>query len=126
MLGLVNGRKGCTDVWVISVGQSAFRSGSLIVRFCESKGIGPVEIPPSGKTSYRPGRLRQLAIAIEVDWQVLLAGIAAGVFRVLPRRPLVGGGTRRDGLKSHLRLKYGRFEPSNPSVDVIDGICIHR
>jgi hypothetical protein len=48
MLGLVNGRKGCTGVWVISVGER-FRSGSLIVRVYESKGIGHVEVPPSDK-----------------------------------------------------------------------------
>jgi hypothetical protein len=48
------------------------------------------------------------------------------VFCLLPRRPLVRGGTRRDGLTSHVRLKNGRFEPSNPSVDVFQGIGIHR
>ena len=41
-------------------------------------------------------------------------------------RPLVGGGTRRDGVTSRLRLKNGRFEPSNPSVDVFQRIGIHR
>jgi hypothetical protein len=48
------------------------------------------------------------------------------VFCLLPQRPLVGRGTRRDGLTSHLRLKNGRFEPFNPSVDVFQRIGIHR
>src|SRR6266403_2733689 len=48
------------------------------------------------------------------------------VFCLLPQRPLVGGATRRDGFTSYLRLKDGRFEPSNPSVDVFQRIGIHR
>jgi len=48
------------------------------------------------------------------------------VFCLLRQRPLVGRGTRRDGLASHLRLNNGRFEPFNPSVDVFQRIGIHR
>jgi hypothetical protein len=63
--------------------------------------------------------------AIRTCFQELSLSFALTVF-CLPQRPLVGRGTWRDRLTSYLRLKYGRFEPSNPSVDVFQGIGIHR
>jgi hypothetical protein len=63
--------------------------------------------------------------AIRTCFQALSLSFALTVF-CLPQRPLVRRGTRRDRLTSYLRLKYGRFEPSNPSVDVFQGIGIHR
>jgi len=63
--------------------------------------------------------------ACKVSGRICLSCIPT-VFRLLRQRPLVGRGTRRDGLASHLRLNYGRFEPFNPSVDVFQRIGIHR
>jgi hypothetical protein len=63
--------------------------------------------------------------AIRTGFQELSLSFALTVF-CLPQRPLVGRGTRRDRLTSYLRLKYGGLEPSNSSVDVFQGIGIHR
>ena len=65
------------------------------------------------------------ATACRVSGRICLSCVPT-MFCLLPQRPLVGGGTRRDGVTSHLRLNNGRFEPFNPSVDVFQRIGIHR
>jgi len=72
------------------------------------------------------GKIRPIAQpARRVSGRICLSCIPT-VFCLLRQRPLVGRGTRRDGLASHLRLNNGRFEPFNPSVDVFQRIGIHR
>jgi len=76
--------------------------------------------------SRRSDICRQQACASNPNLRANMPFMCSDCVLSAPARPLVGGATRRDGFTSYLRLKDGRFEPSNPSVDVFQRIGIHR